>query len=360
MTEQEQAEMARLRAENAALRAAMIAIRALTEVHIPAAGPVAAEPAPDEPVADEPPTGERLLAAMRSPALFPRAPKLRVQGGYREPLWLAPACPVEDRVRVGRFAFQRRDAAGDMITLDRTAAHLSAASTVEEAHGPLQDAGEIPFDPSLVGYFKVPYFDWDEEGTPHPFGSAAAEGHKTGHAWLPHPRVRLLADLGRDGRWPELGDMPAWVSPHKARLKEWAAHVNNLRCAAIDEHGRGEEYEQVKAAFSAAITAMGGSWVPGQGRQFKTGLVHRPDWTYAIHDFSSVMMWRWFDRLRNLAIIRGHREWAPVAIQAEDEMVIPAGGLELFTTVKAAGAAHPMVIDQDGRKLGTWKIKAQS
>lgn len=361
MTEQEQAELVRLRAENLALRCAMEAIRALTGV--------VGDPAPAAPIeplsapvgAVEPLSGESLLARLRSPAMFPRAPRQRVQGGYREPVWFPKACPVEDLVRVGRFAYEERsrNGGGGLLVLDRTAAHLSALSTVEVAHGALEDAGEIPFDRNLAGYFKAAYFDWEEEGTPHPFGSAAAEARKNGHAWLPHTRVRLLADLAGQCRWPELGDMPAWVCDKPAQMREWAAYINGLRCEAIDEHGRGPEYEAVKAAFSSAITSMGGAWTPGQGRQYKTGLVHRPDWTFSIQDLSSVTMWRWFDRLRRLAIENDRREWAPVAIRNEDEMLIPADALKLFATVKAAGAARPLVIDEDGKRLGTWKVKGR-
>lgn len=356
-------ENAQLRAENAALRCAMEAIRTLTGmVEIPAVPPLdQAAPAPEAEASPEAaPEAEqepkiRFLEDLKKPAFWPYGSKAKRNGQPVEPYWSARLVRVDELVRVTGTAFWR-PFEGPVTVLDRSGAGLAAASCVEVAHGQLTEAGERrPFE-GLPGYYQVPWFPWAELGTPHPLGGAAREAERVGHVWVPHTRVGLLVDLIAQDRYPEIGDLACFVNSVPVRLDRWTRHINQERAKAIDTYGRGPEYEAVKEGFSSAVSLMKGATEGTVGKRVWQTNVQRPDWWAAIHDFQAVTMWRWLDDLNQVAAMTGNHALAPVAVQNKDELVIPATMLEIFTTTNRPGGRKPLVIDQTGKKLGTFKV----
>lgn len=372
------AENAQLRAENAALRCAMEAIRTLTGmIEIPAVAalneptpaPAAVKPTPPAapvratmPAEPDAQVVLRFLRDMKEPELAPRAPKLKRNGKYLPPFWMPKPAPVTDIVQHSPFLWKPAMPA-ETIPLDRSGAHVSSAAAVEVAFGQLEQVAEpIMFD-GAPGFYKAAWAPWTETGLPHPLGPAADQAERDGHVWVPHTRVKLLADLAVQGRWPELGRMDAWINEHRARMTEWAGHVNELRAMMIDQYGRdSDEYGQVKEAFSMSLSLMSGSKLAGQPRTWQCD-VRRPDWTYAIRDLSACTMWRWADDLAAVARDHGRPEWAVIGIQNQDELVIVADALELFTTAnrrplgERGKPRRPVRLDPTGKTLGTFKVK---
>lgn len=65
------------------------------------------------------------------------------------------------------------------------------------------------------------------------------------------------------------------------------------------------------------------------------------------------MLWRRADDCRKLA-----PAYLPVALRNTDELVIPAQALETVTTLpRPGGKRPPVLIDQAGIRLGTFKVK---
>lgn len=361
IVESQQAEIAALRRENEALRCAMQAIRSLTGmVEIPVTPVVRAEmPAarvaslamPD--VEEDIANGEALLVKLRTEQLMPNCVTFK----HRPPMWRPVSPQVDDLVRFGPVAWTR-PYDGQTLRLDKSGAHLAAAGGATLAFGQLEATdGRVPFQ-GFPGFYLVPWFPWNEDGLPHPLGPGADEGQLGGEVWVTNERVKLLQGLISQDRYPEIGDVRGFVSPHKTSLYQWQTYINEkLRKPAIDEGRESERYALVKNAFSSAITMMGGTRAPGQSRVFKTLQVQRPDWSYTIVDTHAVNMWRKLDELRTVAMVADRPELAPVALQAEDEIVIPAAALELFTT-KTGSKRAPILLDETGKQLGTFKVKA--
>ncbi len=371
MTEQEQAELVRLRAENLALRCAMDAIRALTGIAPPPPAPIEPLPAPaatppPAPIESEPAQDRtiRFLADLRTYDLAPRASFMKRDGKWLPPFWMPPAPHIVDQVRYSGFQWTA-DGYSDVegARLDRSGAHVASAASVRVAFGQLIEQEEPIRWNGKPGYWRVDYAPWGEDGTPHPLGGAAREAERVGSVWVPHTRVKLLADLAVQGRWPELGPMPAWIAEHEAEMSRWARHVNDWRCTAIDTHGRDSaEYRAVKEGYSMAVSLMIGTRHVGESRKWECD-VQRPDWAHAIRDLSACNMWRWCDDLNHVAIDAGYPEYAPFAIQAQDELWVPPAAVELFTTTARRPTTTggkprtPLRIDETGKTLGTWKLK---
>lgn len=271
------------------------------------------------------------------------APLRRVNGTMRKPYWRPDMPGITEQIVVPGWAWQR-PFQGNATVLDRSGAWISAAASVDVAHGELAHTGEIEFA-GAPGYYKVNVYPWLEENVPSPLG-ASLEGQDT--VWLPAPRVVLLTELAREGRWADASIIDSYTCPAKARLTKWIDHVKAVRTDALQTYGRDSaEYDQVKIAFSQAVALMVGTPEPGQGRKWRCG-VHRPDWAFAIQDLSAVTLWRWADRCRKVA--PGE---PPVALRNVDELVIPTAALEALTTV----GERPLEIDPTGIKLGTFKVK---
>lgn len=283
------------------------------------------------------------------------APKKKIDGKMRGPWWRPPLPEVTDLVQTSGWNWAR-SYDGKSAILDRAGAWISAASSVEVAHGALAHTGPGLFQ-GRPGFYKVPYFPWRETRVPHPMGGAALLGAREGHAWVPHTRVALLDQLARADRWPEFAATDSYTSDVPVRLSKWATHVNTVRAAVITSHGRdSEEYDQLKIAFSQAVTLMLGTRAAGSGRTWKCG-VHHPDWAVAIQDLSAVTLWRWADDCVAIALQQKQPQLAPVALRAVDELLVPAEAVELFTTHLRVDGRPPMKLDPTGIQLGTFKVK---
>lgn len=275
------------------------------------------------------------------------APKRKIDGHMRVPYWRPPAPEIQDLVTVPAHAW-RREYTGPTVILDRSGSWISAASSVDVAHGPLVPTGAGYR--GRPGYYKVTVYPWSESGTPHPL--AGHEGQET--AWVPQPRAALLHQLAGEGRWPDGEPLDSYTGD-PVRLDRWATHVNTLRAAAIGKYGReSKEYDAVKVAFSQAVALMIGSREPGKGRVWRCQ-THRPDWSYAIQDLAAVTMWRWVDDCGQTV-----PEHPPVAVQNQDELVLPAAALSLVVTRERSRGRKPLQLDPTGIKLGTFKVKSMT
>lgn len=298
------------------------------------------------------------------------APKRRHDKKMMAPYWAPPLPQVTDLVRTSAWTWQlpKVPSNGRHATLDRTAAFLSSAASVDVAWGALIHTPDEAVYRGIPGFYKVRIEPWYETHVPHPLGGAVpltiAQG--TGEVWVPHTRVQLLQRLAGQGRYPDgfiVDSYTAWRDddgkPAVVRLNKWAEHVQKVRTAVLAQHGRDTgHYDAVKVNFSQAIELMSGSWTPGQGRQFKPNVrVRRPDWAFAIEDLSATTLWGWADDIHQVVTDLGRPELGAVAMQSIDEIVIPFETLDLITTTPRAGGRKPMVIDPDGVALGTFKVK---
>lgn len=290
----------------------------------------------------------RLLEALEGPC----APLRR--GGEdnrrRQPRWRPehPGMTWAAHV-ISSWSWQRRYT-GDTVTLDRSGAFVAAASSVLVAHGELEHTGPHDEFEGRPGYYQVQVHPWHfKTEAPHPLAGVG----RGDTAWVPAPTVALLVDLHEAGRWGDVAILDSYTA-EGARLSEWATFVNELRRTAIEDYGRSsEQYRMVKEAFGQALSLMLGSVrESGVGRRWKCG-VQRPDWTHTIQAQASATLYRWADACRQML----PAELAPVALRNIDELVIPTAALEIITTQERPGGKKPMVIDPDGIRLGSFKVK---
>lgn len=294
----------------------------------------------------------------------------------RNPYWMAPMPPITDLVQTSSWSWRREgvDPEQAFAILDRTAAFLSAASSVDVAHGALVHNPEAAVYQGLPGFYKVVWHPWEETAIEHPLGPwpRHVEGDRV--LWVPHTRAALLHRLATAGRYPDGFILDAYTcavgedgKPDRTDLKKWAAHVRDRREQVIAKYGRYDqgrpdgqtlEYKAVKTNFSQAVTMMTGSWAPGKSRIFNpTCRVRRTDWGLAISDLSAVILWGWCDDARQVVTDLGHPELAPVAMRNMDEIVVPAAAVDLLTTTPRSGGRRPLTVDPAGITLGTFKVK---
>lgn len=301
------------------------------------------QPAPVAQPAPAPVAQPKLLAALEGTC----APRKRIDGRMRAPYWRPELPAALELVQVVSSWSWKRPYAGDVAVLDRSGAWISAASSVDVAHGELEHTGDAEFT-GRPGLYEVSVYPWLEDGLPNPLGRTL-KGQET--VWVPAPRVKLLQELAAAGRWPDAAVVNSYTG-EPVRMLKWTNHVNSLRADAIRRHGRdSEEYDAVKVAFSQALSLMIGAKTPGQPRKWKCA-AQRPDWTYSIQDQAAVTLWRWADACRQVA-----PELPPVAMRNVDELVIPRAALEIVTTTERPGGKKPLEIDPTGIKLGTFKLK---
>lgn len=294
-------------------------------------------------------------------------PKRMHQGKMVGPWWRPPMPEVMDLVRTSQWSW-KIPYTGPRASLDRSGSWISAAASVDVAHGPLAHTGAVGWT-GAPGVFNVEWFPWTEEGVPHPLGGAEAYAKKHGSVWVPHPRMQLLCQLAAQGRWPADTAVDSWTAapgedgkPAKVRLTRWTDHVKTVRAAALRAYPRtaeGEdspEYKAVKDRFAQAVTMMIGERNPGAGRRWKCG-AHRPDWGLSIQDQSAVTLWRWCDDFGQIARKIDRPDLAPVAMLNVDEILVPADAVEVFTTTKRPGGKKPLQLDPTGIELGTFKVK---
>lgn len=275
-------------------------------------------------------------------------PRRRVDGRMTRPFWRPelPGCTYAVHA-VEAWGWQR-PYEGPAVVLDRSAAFLSAASSVLVAHGALEHSGPLDtFDDRRPGYYQVPVHPWYETDLPHPL----LHTEKRLTAWVTAPTVALLRDLEREGRWPGVAILDSYTADG-VRIDEWARFVNTIRAEAITEYGRdSEQYAEVKDRYSMAFQLMLGSADDGGRRRWKCG-AQRPDWTQTVRAQAAANLYRWADACRKVA-----PDSPPVALRNTDELVIPADALDVVTTAPRPGGLRPLVIDPDGIKLGSFKVK---
>lgn len=296
----------------------------------------------------------RVLAALEGPYAPLRA--------KREPYWRPPLPRMLDRLHLpAGIMWSRDNYAGPVVTLDRTGAWVAAGSSVEVAHGELQNTGRRGFE-GRPGYYLTDCWPWYETTMPDPLAGARAERRppstridEVPAVWVPHPTMRLLADLADAGRRPYPSVLDSWTSDAPCRLREWTTYVNELRGWAISVHGRdSDHYDRVKTAYAQAVSMMLGK-IGDNGRREWACKAARPDWRHAIQAQTVAMQWRWADDLRQVA----GDELAPVALRHVDEIVLPAEALPIVTRTERPGGRKPLMIDHLGILLGSFKVKEE-
>ena len=283
--------------------------------------------------------------------------------GHRPPFWRPESPAVAPRVYVPAWSWRRPLSTddGDFLTvLDANGAYLSAAASVEVAHGALRRAGSVPFDSARAGYWLVERHEWpawDRIMSPLGGRPRGKEPRGAGRAvWVTTPTARLLAQLTESGHWPGIDVLDSWLCDQTVRLRSWAAAIRRDRelarsraCGApdLDElrccvwH---QKDDAIKTGYAQAVVMFG---VPG------TSPIHRPDWAHTIRGQSATSNWSkaW------AALLAGY----PLAGAGHvDELVYPrAAALEMWRR-QSHGQPTPIRIDLRGIDLGAYKVKAGS
>lgn len=298
----------------------------------------------------------RILAALEG--VF--APLRAIGGGKRsQPYWRPELPGITWSVEVVTGYAWSRPYQGKVVVLDRSGAWVTAASSAVVPHGALTPTGAIEWA-GAPGYYQVHAHPWYEKGMPYPLGHVRPGTRP----WISAPRVGLLADLVRQGRWPDVDVLDSYTGDG-CRLTDWAGHMQALRAHALTIYGRPREdqvddtpYDLVKQGIGQAFSLMLGRIDAGDGRRrtwdCKAG---RPDITHHVQDQGSVTLWRWADDCRRVVELAGLPELAPVELRNIDELVVPVDALQIITTTPRPGGRAPLVIDPLGIKLGTFKIK---
>lgn len=254
---------------------------------------------------------------------------LRGPDGQPTRAW-APACAESD----SKAVLLARDT---VLTLDANAAYLAAASSVDLAHGRLNHTKRLPFDRRIPGYWEIRVYPWLVPGIWSPLGMA----QHPDRIWVTTPTAALLASLVDMGYWRGVEVLDSWTCPTPCRVRNWSARVNSDRCSALQDRDR-ERYDAVKLGYSQAITLMG---------MDKKSLCYRPDWAQSIRAQHAANMWR---RAFG-ALTRG----CPViAAGTTDELSVISGPYRsLMAQARLEGRPAPIVLDDSGQQLGTFKIK---
>ncbi|MEU9048386.1 hypothetical protein AB0D63_43360 [Kitasatospora sp. NPDC048343] len=229
-----------------------------------------------------------------------------------------------------------------LIQVDRTAAWISAASSVVIAHGALIQTGPIEFDHKRAGYWLVDFTGLDEEGHRDRWNrkdelmSPLGTGRPRLKAWLAHPTVRLLSDLAEDGHFAPPRILDSWTTDVTNRLSKWAEAVRDHRLKLMDA-GQDEELEDFKLDYARMVQML----AKGEGFAYK-----RPDWYHAILTQHAATAWR------NLwgTVLLGH---GPVACHEVDAALYLPEDYDALTVHEDS----TLTMDHTGRKLGTWKVK---
>lgn len=293
----------------------------------------------------------RLLKALEGPF----SPMRRGDDGRMHKMFGRPPLPpiTYQAHVVSGYRWKRTDYTGPVTILDRSGAWVGAASSVVIAHGALVHTGQIEFT-GLPGYYLITVYPWYETDMPHPLGQIRSET-----AWVPAPTVGLLRDLVAQGRWPDIAVLDSYTGV-PCRLSDWTGHVNALRKHALTTYGRhegqdGEDggvYGDVKRAFGQALSLMVGH-VNEDKRRVWDAQTARPDIYHHVVTQGGATLWRCGDDARKVL----PPALRPVLLGNIDEMHVPTPAVEILTTTKRPGGRDPLVIDQLGVKLGTFKIK---
>jgi hypothetical protein len=260
----------------------------------------------------------------------------------RVPYWRPVPPPVTSRVQVPVWFWERKPNADEdpLCVLDANGSYLSAAASVEVAHGQLARSGRRQFDRNVPGYWLVDDHLWNlGQLVVSPIGTSR-RGREDGRVWLTTPTVQLLAHLTEAGFWPGVDVHDSWTSRTRCRLRAWAGAVQQDRERALAD-GDADLYARVKLGYSQAVTMMG-----TEGKS----LLHRPDWALAIRAQAAASCWRaaWGAWLVGAP---------PVAMRKVDEVVFPRSRVMAWWGATVDGDPTPVRIDLTGRKLGTFKPK---
>jgi len=260
--------------------------------------------------------------------------------GGREPFWRPTPAPIADQVWEPRWTWRLPLTSTDTLpihqpveTLDANGLFLAAICSVEVAHGALSHTRRRRFDRAVPGYWLVDWAPWPDDRIVSPLGSRTPQDR----VWLTTPTVTLLDQLGADGLWPRVNVHDSWTTPDRCRLRTWGERMRDDRSRAL-AHADPQLLAAVKLGYSTAVTLMG---TPG-----KHTFVSRPDWAQHIRAQASASVWR--------------RAYACVSAGI---VVLGMGQVDELTlsrrdTVRLRrSSTGPLVIDQQGRALGTWKGK---
>lgn len=284
----------------------------------------------------------RLLAALEGPY----APTKGHQ--RRPPYWRPPLPSVVWAAHVVDSWAWSRPYEGPKVVLDRTAAWLSAASSVEVAHGEL-DRTTCEYFTGDPGYYLIQVHPWREgDSLPNPLGHVRKG---VTEVWVPAPTVKLLTELERAGRWPDVTILDSYTGD-PVRLRGWAEFVRDLRVWTIERFGRdSEQYAELKQSIGMCWSLLlGQDQGIGHKRIWKCKC-QRPDWSHAVRALSSATLWRWADAAREVG-------YPAVALRNIDELVLPVDALIPLTGMSGPRKTRQLRIDPDGIKLGTFKVKA--
>lgn len=285
----------------------------------------------------------RLLAALEG-AYLPT----RKVGNLMKPATLCPPLPgMVNLVRPAHGYGWQRKHKGPVVQLDRNAAYLSAASSAVVAHGVLEHTGPLnAYNPTRAGYYLVMVMPWQHARMlPNPLGDP-----RTSEIWVPGPTLQLLSQLAATGMWGDVEILDSYTAAG-CRLTAWTTMIRDLRSAIITKHGRGsQQYDQLKQAYSQALTLMVGVDEPGSGRRWKCK-AHRPDWSHTIYAQASATLFRAAWRCTQLAPTAG-----PVALVNTDELHLPEQALPQVSDAGGDKSA-PIRLDPAGIRLGTFKVK---
>jgi hypothetical protein len=227
--------------------------------------------------------------------------------------------------------------ADDMVhVLDANAAYLSAASSVEVAHGALTRTQGRMFDRTVPGYWLLDTPEWRHDEPFSPLGT----GSMPSKVWLTTPTVTVLAGLADQGLLSPITVTDSWTAARGVRLREWTKQIAETRANAIAAENHSAR-DDIKTSYSQAVTLMG---VAGKSTIF------RPDWAQFIRCQHSANMFRhaWG------AYTMGH---GPLAAGGVDELIVTGRALNACSAMGAEGHRPPIRIDPAGVAMGTFKIK---
>lgn len=195
----------------------------------------------------------RLLQALETS----HAPRRRFEGKMRAPYWRPELPGIAFTIHLTTGFAWKRPYSDPVVVLDRSGAWVAGASSVEVAHGRVEHTGETEFT-GRPGYYQVQAYPWTEDASmPSPLGPVRGES-----AWVPAPTVALLADLVREGRWPDVAILDSYTGdPVRLNQGKWATYLNDLRKHAITTYGRdSDEYANVKQAIGECWSLMLGRY----------------------------------------------------------------------------------------------------
>jgi hypothetical protein len=253
-----------------------------------------------------------------------------------------PTHVIADCVKVTGYGNRPRIIDGqECVILDRNAAWPSSSSSARLPFGELTHTGEVDLPESgeiRPGFYLMVAYPWTEQMMPNPFPGDAVPGKSY---WLPSPVAELLRGLAKQDRWPDMAALDSWTG-EAMRLQQWARYIAALREYALRNYGRkSPQFETVKDGASMALSRLKGKAGATMKREYACR-TRRPDIPILIEAQSAVTMWRRADAIDG-----------PVGIQNKDELVILASDYDRIVAEKL------VKIDQDGYKLGTFKVQSR-